>query len=76
MPPGLGLEIGAYVVVGTLPVSGDLNGVELDLGDDDAVLLGVVFGAVQPEECSKAVVLNVLEALAPVTPFLLWGKVS
>ena len=53
------------------PVARQLDGVELDLGGDDAVLLGVVFLGVEPEQLGEAVVVDVLEPLAKLPPRLL-----
>ena len=68
--PGNGLEIVPDLVVVALLVAGELDGVELDLGGDDAVLLGVVLAGVEPEQGCKAEVLEILELIAEFPPFL------
>ena len=64
------LEVLPQVVVEAASVARDLDGEELDLDGDASVLLAVVFAAVQSEQTSKAVVLQVLPALTKIGLFL------
>ena len=58
------------VLVVSLAVPGELDGVELDLGRDDAVGLGVVVLGVQAQEGGEAEVFDVLEGVAKCAPSL------
>lgn len=70
MLPRRGLELLANVLITSLAISGQLDGVELDLGGDDAVGLRVVIFGVQTEEGREAEVIHVLERIAKSTPGL------
>ena len=69
--PSLGrLEFVPDLAVVTLPVAGQLDGVELDLGHDYAVGLRIISRGVHPEKSCPAVVLDMLERLAKLAPIL------
>ena len=55
-------------LVVALTVPSQLDGVELDLGDDDGVRLLIVFAAVQTKQGREVEVVDVLERVAELAP--------